>query len=384
MAIGARFWSYFDSVTSSLIQRRAGSKVAILRLDAIGDFVLWQPYARFFRLAFPNREIVLICNATYQELALQLPYWDRVIAINVTRFQTEFRYRIRVFRELRSTGFEVTLHPVYSRTFQADLLVRAMATPVRIGMHGDKSNQPLKLKEQSDLWYTRLIEGGHDLQPEWNRSRAFSQAILQEPIPWQRPFIEQLAARTFLDKAASYFVLFPGAASHGRRWPVERFIAVGIWLRNSRGWTPVVAGGTADAELASTLCAGLGPDAINLAGRTTVPEFVECIRHAKFVLSNETSAVHLAAATGTPAVAILGGGHFGRFLPYPRREGMILPVAAYEAMSCYGCNWQCQFVSSAAAPKPCITGVSEEVVKALVEQALAIGHSIHYPSASTT
>ncbi|HDI60737.1 MAG TPA: lipopolysaccharide heptosyltransferase family protein, partial [Desulfobacteraceae bacterium] len=38
---------------------------------------------------------------------------------------------------------------------------------------------------------------------------------------------------------------------------------------------------------------------------------------AEAVLSNETGTIHLAAALGTPAVCIAGGGDFGHMIPYP-------------------------------------------------------------------
>jgi len=46
-------------------------------------------------------------------------------------------------------------------------------------------------------------------------------------------------------------------------------------------------------------------------------------------------------------VAILGGGHFGRFLPYvviPEKKKH-LPAVVFHKMDCFGCEWDCQFVS---------------------------------------
>jgi len=53
-----------------------------------------------------------------------------------------------------------------------------------------------------------------------------------------------------------------------------------------------------------------------LAGKTTIAQLVELIRNASLLIGNDSAAIHMAAATQTPSVCILGGGHYGRFLPY--------------------------------------------------------------------
>ena len=109
---------------------------------------------------------------------------------------------------------------------------------------------------------------------------------------------------------------------------------------------------------------------LNLAGRTSLAELAEVIRGASLLVGNDTSAVHLSAAVGTPAVCILGGGHYGRFMPYTDTILGIIPVAAAKSMHCYHCNWVCNQPHDLAGPVPCIANVSVQVVLAAVQQAL--------------
>ena len=94
--------------------------------------------------------------------------------------------------------------------------------------------------------------------------------------------------------------------------------------------------------------------AINLTGETTLPEFCELVRGAKLLIGNETSAVHIAAATNTPSICLLGGGHFGRFMPYSEKIKGMKPVAVFSRMDCYGCNWKCIHINSNNEVTPCI------------------------------
>ena len=108
---------------------------------------------------------------------------------------------------------------------------------------------------------------------------------------------------------------------------------------------------------------------LNACGKTTLPELAGVIAEARLTVTNETSAMHLAAALRVPAVAILGGGHFGRFLPYPAKCESVnqnLRIA-YHSMPCYQCNWCCVYTRQPDEPGPCVTSVSVDDVWALLE-----------------
>jgi ADP-heptose:LPS heptosyltransferase len=81
------------------------------------------------------------------------------------------------------------------------------------------------------------------------------------------------------------------------------------------------------------------------------------------VVSSETSAVHIAIAVNTPAICILGGAYYGRFLPYPElpKQRIVLETVSYS-MPCYGCNGECIYPLKKDESAPCITNVSVDAV----------------------
>ena len=123
---------------------------------------------------------------------------------------------------------------------------------------------------------------------------------------------------TSLNIMDEYFIVFPGAGSTKRMWPVESFAIVAQSVAQEYGYRMVVCGTASEGDIAQRLIdqAELS-DSYNMTGRTSLPEFVELVRGAHLLIANETSAVHIAAAVGTPSVCLLGGGHFDRFMPYP-------------------------------------------------------------------
>jgi ADP-heptose:LPS heptosyltransferase len=108
----------------------------------------------------------------------------------------------------------------------------------------------------------------------------------------------------------------------------------------------------------------------NKAGSTTLLGLATLLQRARLVVSNETSAVHLAAAVGTPSVCILGGGHFGRFLPYAKSACHNIPHVVCHPMACYGCNWHCCYPRADGRAVACIDKITVdqawEIVKPLL------------------
>jgi ADP-heptose:LPS heptosyltransferase len=88
------------------------------------------------------------------------------------------------------------------------------------------------------------------------------------------------------------------------------------------------------------------------------------------VVSNETGAAHLAAAVETPVVCLLGGGHYGRFVPYPEeyRAKAPAPLPVVHTMDCFGCDWRCIYPVAKGKPTPCIERISVDAVWGAIER----------------
>lgn len=99
--------------------------------------------------------------------------------------------------------------------------------------------------------------------------------------------------------------LCPGAEyGPAKRWPLENFTAVGQAL-SGQGYRLVILGAANDAPLAAQLTEQL-PGARNLAGQTTLAEFMSELAGSVLVVSNDSGAMHLASALGVPTVAVFG------------------------------------------------------------------------------
>jgi ADP-heptose:LPS heptosyltransferase len=170
-----------------------------------------------------------------------------------------------------------------------------------------------------------------------------------------------------------YFVLFPGAQWDWKRWPLENFASIANRLYQETGWGCLVCGGVDDIKAIGSLTGHMKMVPIfSAVGHTNLCELLYLISRARLLVTNDTSAVHLGAIAATPCVAILGGGQYGRFLPYgfSISERSTAPFAAFTQMDCYGCDWFCKFDVRKGEPVPCILAVTVEQVWTKICEAL--------------
>ena len=99
-----------------------------------------------------------------------------------------------------------------------------------------------------------------------------------------------------------YVVVHPGAAVTARRWPAGHHRRAAGLLAGD-GLAVVVTGGPDERELTATVAAG-APGALDLGGRTGLPELSAVLAGADAVVVGNTGAAHLAAAVGTPVVSL--------------------------------------------------------------------------------
>ena len=104
-----------------------------------------------------------------------------------------------------------------------------------------------------------------------------------------------------------------------------------------------------------------GARGINLCGELTLRQTATILKRCRLAVGAETGTAHIACAVGTPNVILVGGGHFGRFMPYSR-----LTTVVCLPLRCYGCNWRCSHERA-----HCVKDVHPEVISQAVREALA-------------
>ncbi len=360
----------FDSLALWNVSQKQKNKfklVLLVRQDAIGDFILWLDTAKEYRQLYPPQKykIILVGNALWYDLAQELPFWDEVLPVNISLFKTLSKYRWNLLKQVQNLAANIVIQPTYSREFyHGDSLVRASKASLKVSSVGDMSNQNWLKKTLSDGWHTELIPASLESLTELERNAEFFSGILQKKYVLKYPKIEVLESWEIIKcKKKEFYVLSLGASENCRAWPVSFYGEIAKRIYKNTGWHGFVCGVEKDFILGEQIKKICHAPLENYAGRTSLRELAWLLEKSQILICNESGAAHIATAVGTSTVSIVGGGHFGRFVPYPKIRGYNnkLEIVFHE-MVCYGCNWECIYPLKNNEPAPCVANVKVDSV----------------------
>ena len=300
-------------------------KFLIVRLGALGDIVHAVPAAAALRRTFPGARIDWLVDARHRGMVDLVSVVDRAVVLerpsaagwlDVTRRMREARYDAaidlqgllksailaRASGAARVIGFSIwhlrekSARPFYTETdrrgrLEADhVIVKNLRLLSALGVHDERVEFPLAAVESPALTAVR--------------------AAVEN-----RPFA----------------LLNPGAAWPNKRWPAERFGEVAAFLREIRGIASFVLWGPGEEGLAGAVVDASG-GAARIAPRTGLPDLLALCRAASLMVSGDTGPLHIAAAVGTPIVAIFGPTDPHRNGPWAPED---ITVSRFGACGCH-------------------------------------------------
>jgi lipopolysaccharide heptosyltransferase II len=306
-------------------------RAIVLRFSSLGDVVLTLPVARSLRAAFPAAEIVYLTKAAYRPLLEGQPGIDRVVTMEEAGAGLE-----ALRRHCRGLGhFDLALD--LHRTLRSRSCLRALDADRRLAYRKDA----LLRRLWAAGWMRARMEGAHPhvidryLEPLRRLGVTPAHTVPEVVVPPERlaAVREQLVAAG-VRSPDRVGVVVPGARWPNKRWSPASFAAVAATLRDEEGLEPVVAGDESDREAAEAVRALIPGGAALLAGRTGLVELAALLKIARVVVANDSGPAHLAAAVGSPVVALFGPTHeaFG-FAPRGRRVRVIS-----RALECRPCT----------------------------------------------
>jgi len=362
----------FDSLALSNVQYSRNNQlklILIIRQDAIGDFVMWLDTAKEYRKLYPpdKYKIVLAGNKIWCDLAEELPYWDKGIPVDVKQFKTFSSYRWKLLRKIRKLKIVTAIQPTFSREFyHGDALVRASGALWKVSSAGDMANRNWLKQFIADSWHTELIPASTETLTELERNAEFFSGLTNNTHLTCYPQLDipdfWLSSEW---KEKTFYILVPGTSGAvvGKEWASAFFSDLATKVFRQTGWEGVICGAKQEHSLGEQILKQCDAPLQNFCGQTTLVELAGLLSQSRLTISNDTGAVFLSSAVGTSSVCILGGGHFGRFAPYPDLPGQTNHLkTVYHKMPCYGCNWVCIFPIIEGEPTPCIANISVGVV----------------------
>jgi len=282
------------------------SRLAVRATNWLGDAVMSLPAIRAIRGIFPHAHIAVVARPWVADLYARESSIDRVI-----RYEAKTPGARREFaRGLRAERFDGAI--LLQNAFDAALMAWLARIPERIGYRRDGRGWLLtraipvpecgEIPRHERFYYLELLRRA-GLMERFPESAAIR---LEGGEAARQAGATHLRA---LGVAEPVIGISPGASyGDAKRWLPERFAESAASFR-AREASCLIFGSAAERDLCETVRRGLaaaGVPARNLAGETTLAEFIDLAAACRLYLTNDSGAMHVASALGVPTVAVFG------------------------------------------------------------------------------
>ena len=323
-----------------------------LRTDSIGDNILSASMLPHIQRFFDGAALTVVCQSHIGELYDNCPHVSHVVTFDKKRAYEDEKYRAALFKTVRAVGADLCLNSVYSREPLTDDLALNSGAVETVAFDGDFLNgMTPQLRSINNPRYSRIIDSPQERMPEIQRHEEFLRGVGMEtaslsPVMWLSAADEAWADSFFSQNRISAeraIALFPGAQHHHKVYGGYEAV-----LESFSDYDILILGGRGEREMSARLSSafnktGGGGRRFDLAGAATLRQTAALIRRCRVYAGADSAGAHMACAVGVPNVVLLGGGHFGRFLPYsPLTSAVCLPL------ECYGCGWACRYDAHAS------------------------------------
>jgi predicted O-linked N-acetylglucosamine transferase (SPINDLY family)/ADP-heptose:LPS heptosyltransferase/2-polyprenyl-3-methyl-5-hydroxy-6-metoxy-1,4-benzoquinol methylase len=344
-------------------------RILWVRTDAIGDNVLASSMLPLIREAYPQARISVLCQVHVQPIYEGSPCVDEIISFQKDRAYSDACYLRTLASRLADAKFDLALNSVFSREPITDFLTLASKAPTCIAFEGDLCNINEGAYRQANTSYTRLIPGKTCATSELERHRHYLKSLgisspPLQPVLWLTEEDDAFAESFFRDRGLDperTVGLFVGAQHSIRIYPFYGEAMADLVAEH--GLQVIAFGSEKEVRLnADVLRRFRMSSHHNLCGQTNLRQTAALLKRCRIGIGAETGTAHIAAAVGTPHVVVIGGGHFGRFMPYsPLSHLVCLPLG------CYGCNWKCPY-PHAHCIRDLAPSVLEQAVRFVIER----------------
>lgn len=331
-------------------------KILFITLSNIGDVILSLPSLDRLLAVYPKAQVTAVCGERAAGIFRDNFYIKRCITV---KGKTGLWKRLALMRELKKDAYDLIVD-LKNSAFPLFLKARHKTYPW-FNAAGDIAHMSqrhlYKVKKFTRAFeiaqsYKGAIDGGAGILRKAlcvsSKDRAAAQNLLYEANTWHD------------DK---FILISPGARSHIKRWPVNKFARLADRLIQEQGQKIIIVGDDGDAESCAALKKAMSFPAANLCAKTSLKSLAALTEKAQAVISNDSAVMHLASYLDRPVVAIFGPTDSKKYGPWSS-----ISSAARSKLNCSPCGAaQCKI-----GTLKCMDDISVEEVYAAVRRLLGV------------
>jgi heptosyltransferase II len=280
-------------------------KILVREVNWVGDAVLTLPALAALDRRFPRAEIAVLAKPWAAGLFAGQSAVDRVVLYQAEGSHLGLRGRWALARELARERFDLAV--LFPNSLDAVIVPWLARIPRRVGYRTD--GRGLLLSQV-------VARSGRSVE----RHQVFRYLDLARSLGADGEAIPRLAVGVEAGREADRLLqdlgvetgeaciaVNPGSVyGSAKRWPAERFAAVADALAETHHARVLLIGSVREREVLEAMAGRMRRPPIRLGGRTDLATLAAVLKRARLLLSNDTGAMHVAAAVGTPVLAVFG------------------------------------------------------------------------------
>lgn len=265
------------------------------------------PTYHALRRGYPDAHIAVLARNPVKDLYQAVPHVDEVVAYDRPKGMSRLAAYTGLIQRLRALQADTAI--ILPRSFGSAWTAVLSDAPRRIGYSASGRGFLLTdpVERRAELLLTHRV---HYLQ---NLLRPLGiEAPPEAPVlaldESARTGADRLLA-PLLERGPSHLVALNPGANYGsaKQWPEERYCELAGQLIERSNASLVLVGGPGDHSVCDRIFHLVESDRIiDLSGRTSIPELAAVLERCSFAVSNDTGAMHVAAAVNTPIIALFG------------------------------------------------------------------------------
>ena len=283
----------------------------------IGDAVMTAPALHAIRENFPQARVTVVANSLVAPLFEHHPDCDEVLVFDKKSAHAGTLGFLRFVAQLRGRKFDGAF--LFQNAVEAAIMAFLAGIPRRIGYATDGRRllltHPVAIGESEKLlhhtdYYLHML-AQVDIRPA---AKTMALALKPEEQDWAAGELP----------SGPVAAINPGAAyGSAKRWIPERFAAVADRLVEEYGLSIILTGGPGEAEIGKDIAQAMRHPCRNFIGTTGVRQMMALLAACRLVVTNDSGPMHVAAAFGTPLVAIFGPTDHTTTSPWSERARIV-------------------------------------------------------------
>jgi len=352
-------------------------RILVIRLSSIGDIVHALPAVAALGQSFPEAEIAWAVESRFAELVEQNPFVRRAIRLDTLGWQRRWKSPATSREVVRSLAEVRRFRPNCALDFQGLMKSAALARLSGAGRRVGFGGPWLRERWAAGFYTEQARAPGRTHVVEENL--ALVEELGVPPVPrerWQFPLPSSHAAEAQITQRLAalevrrFLIVNPGGGWISKRWAPERYAElVGEFGRDEDYAVLVTGSPSEEPMIGSILKLAQAPRAHYFP--STLVEFIALVRRASLLVGGDTGPLHLAAAVGTPIVAIYGPTNPARNGPFsPQDIALWSPSSAGQRLP--RTHWRLRQRRVTTH----LQGVTVEAVREAIRRRLAHAHGV--------